>query len=354
MHEGPRRSGGGAVWLVALWVVGACGIGAAAARADDARYIRIATFNIANFGAGDETLRSLAGLANILTAVDGDLVLIQEVAPGQRGAEAAGRLVELLNRAAAYYQRPPYQVALGDALSGDEAYAFLWRSPVELLASPAPMPHAVDPDGDGLRTFQRVPSAALFRAGELDFWAVTCHLYTQVAGRSSEGRGAELAAIATWLAALTNQGERDAVVAGDFNRLLNGGGPWRTFLREGSPRVFRAPLLEAIAAAHPGFNPLSDDAPEDRFSTTTGPKGSIYDQVLVSAGLYRECAVSPEFGVDVGIVAFDNDPHYAWVAEDWKLVTAVLSDHRPVWLRLRIDLPDDDEAGNRDVRGVVP
>ena len=106
---------------------------------------------------------------------------------------------------------------------------------------------------------------------------------------------------------------------------------------------FRFPLLEAIENDEPSFDPNTKDAPEDQHSTTTSKKKSIYDQIIISKGSYTEFPNSPQLGTDVGIVAFDNDTHYEWFVSDWHKVTRMLSNHRPVWIRLRIDLPDDDQ-----------
>jgi endonuclease/exonuclease/phosphatase family metal-dependent hydrolase len=199
-----------------------------------------------------------------------------------------------------------------------------------------------DPDRDGKPTFQRVPAVGLFRANSYDFYAVSCHLYTQIDGKSSEGRGEELVALAEWLKALARLPERDAVVIGDFNRFLNGKTDWSRMTPPGHERFHRLPLLEAIQNAVPGFDPARDEAPSELYSTTTSRRPSIYDQVVISAGSFREFTPRPVFGQDVGIVHFDRDKQYEWFIGDWHAATAILSDHRPVWIRLRTDLGDDD------------
>lgn len=306
------------------------------------QYIRVATFNIAQFGGGDEHARSLIGLVNILLATDADLVCLQEIAPDEAGRAQVERLVGLLNRAEAFYRKPAYDYEIARRFTGSETSAFLWRAPVSRVSETTTLNVPKDPDGDGKATFQRVPAVALFRAGNLDFYAVNCHLYTQVEGKSSEGRGEEMAALAGWLTALARQPERDAVVLGDFNRFLNGKTPWARLCTPGHERAYRFPLLEAIRNAVPSFDPAEDEAPADAYSTTTNAKRSIYDQIVLSAGAYRNFVAVPAFGIDVGIVSFDRDRQYEWFIDEWRVATQILSDHRPVWVRLRIDLPDDD------------
>jgi endonuclease/exonuclease/phosphatase family metal-dependent hydrolase len=305
-------------------------------------YIRVATFNIAKFGAGEEYTRSLVSLVNILNEIDADLICLQEINPKKAGYEQTERLVRLLNTSQAYYKKPLYSFAVASRYSGGEAPGYIWRRPVELLSEIGTLNVPRDPDRDGKPTFQRVPGLALFRAGNYDFYVVNCHLYTQVDGKTSEGRTEELAALSAWLRGLAAGPERDALVLGDFNRFLNGKQPWQRFLAPGYERAYRVPLLEAIQDAAPGFDPVNDEAPLERFSTTTSAKRSIYDLIVVSAGSYREHVAKPKFGIDVGIVNFDLDRQYEWFVRDWQLATNILTDHKPVWIRMRIDLPDDD------------
>lgn len=310
--------------------------------AEGAEYIRVGTFNIARFGAGDEYERSLISLVNILRELDADLVCLQEIQPHKQGYEQMERLVKLLNKAAAFDEKPPYSFVVSRKYRGPETTAFLWRDPVRLLSEIDLIDIPEDPDNDGLPTFQRTPSIGLFQAGDYDFYVVNVHLYTQTRGKSSEGRGDETEALAEWLARLPRGKERDALIAGDFNRFLNGKNDWREFMAPGHDRYYRVPLLEAIQNAVPSFDPVDDEAPSEQFSTTTSRKPSIYDLIVISAGSYREFVPNPVFGRDVGIVQFDRHPHYEWFIHDWQDATNILSDHRPVWIRLRIDLGDDD------------
>jgi endonuclease/exonuclease/phosphatase family metal-dependent hydrolase len=306
------------------------------------QYIRVGTFNIARLGASDEYMRSLPGLANAVIEGDFDLLCLQEIEPNELGWAQVSRLRELLNIAAEHYKTRPYESRVAPEATGGETTAFLWRAPVVLQSPVMLLPHDVDPDGDGLRTFQRTPTIAFFRAKNYDFYVVNCHLYTLLKGKTSEGRGAEYDALYAWLVWLAAQKEKDAIVLGDFNRFLNGKKDWYRMMRKNCEHIVRFPLLEAIEAENPRFDPETDDAPADLYSTTTNKKGSIYDQILLSAGSYREFVRVPRFGLDVGIVAFDNDKRYEWFINDWHHATKILSDHRPVWIRLRIDQRDDD------------
>ncbi len=279
---------------------------------------------------------------NIINEMDADLIAIQEIEPNELGREQVSRLTTLLNIAARFYNRNEYDFEIADDYTGDETIAFLWREPVTLESEISLLEHDEDPDANGKRTFQRVPSVALFKADNYDFYIVNCHLYTRLSGHESEGRGAEYEALVTWLKELADEDEKDAIVLGDFNRFLKNKKSWKRLIIDGHDEFFRFPLLEAIKSEVPAFDPKKDAAPEDKYSTTTSKSLMIYDQILISEGSYNEFTQSLQFGVDVGIIEFDNDKHYEWFIDNWHNATALLTDHRPVWIRMQIDKGDDD------------
>lgn len=309
-------------------------------------FIRVGSFNIANLGDTKEYERSLISLVNITRKMDADLICLQEVEPNELGTEQVERYVGLLNKAAAFYDEDSYEflvVEMPEGEFGDETTAYVWRDPVNFDSQEIMlMDHDEDPDDDGVRTFQRPPTMGFFSAGNLDFWVVNCHLYTKLTGATSEGRGAEYAAIAAWFETLAIEEDTDGIVLGDFNRFLSGKREWSTLMHEDHEDFYRFALLEAIEDANTGFDPMKHEAPSDEFSTTTSKKKSIYDQILISKGLDHEFTPDPKIGTDVGIIAFDTDSDFEWVTGKWSDATKHLSDHRPVWIRLRTDLADDD------------
>jgi len=300
-------------------------------------YIRVGTFNIANLGDTNEFERSLISIVNIILEMDADLICLQEIEPNELGREQVNRLTKLLNKTSGFYKTNNFEYAISEEFTGDELVAFLWRSPVSLQSEITLLDHDEDPDNDGIRTFQRVPAIALFQAGNYDFYVVNCHLYTKLTGKTSEGRGAEYDALLNWLKKLVNEEEKDAIVLGDFNRFLNGKKIWKHLMISNHEDYFRFPLLEAIQRDNPNFNPNKSEAPSDRYSTTTSKKLSIYDQIIISKGSYNKFTISPKFGEDVGIIPFDNDKQYEWFIGSWYDAIKLLSDHRPVWIKMRID-----------------
>lgn len=292
--------------------------------------IRVASYNIANLGDTSEQVRSLVSIVNAILEVDPDIIAIQEVEPNERGHSQVEALQELLNKASNYYDRKSYEVIISEFETGDETYAFLWRAPVYLEYELFLLPHEEDPDGDDLPTFIRVPVVARFTVEDHEFEVVNCHLYTQVNGTSAEGRGTELAAIADYLKTYSDE---NIIVLGDFNRFLNGKGEWEKIYTGDHATHYEFPLLQAMPE---GFDPKKDDAPEDRYSTTTSKSTRIYDQIIISKALSDEMG-QVSFGENVGIVAFDRKPEYEWFGDDWHTVIKIISDHRPVWIELTFE-----------------
>ena len=107
--------------------------------------------------------------------------------------------------------------------------------------------------------------------------------------------------------------------------------------------LIRLPLMDAIRFEDKSFDRGDHEPPADKFSTTTGRKLTLRDQVIISRGMSSEFkATEPKFGEDVGIVDFDNDDHYKWAVGSWSDAASVLSDHRPIWIRLALNGEDDD------------
>ena len=300
--------------------------------------IHVCSFNIANFGDTKEYERSLIDLVNIIRKADPDLLCLQEIEPNNLGKEQVRRLVDLLNIASSYYNTESYTFEIAEDYVGDETTAFLWREPVSIESEITLLEHDEDPDNDGKRVFQRVPSLALFKVGDVDFYVVNCHFYTKLKGPHSEGREEEFRILVDWLQRLEQESEKDAIVLGDFNRFLNGKEPWKQFVFTNYQQYYRFPILDAIRNVNPGFDIRKDEAPEDRFSTTTSKSKRIYDHIIVSSGLYDYIESTPTFGEDVGIIDFDIDPQFKWFIDKWSNATKMLSDHRPIWIKLSLEL----------------
>jgi endonuclease/exonuclease/phosphatase family metal-dependent hydrolase len=133
--------------------------------------VHICSWNLMNFGKSksDSELESIAN-----TVKDFDVVLIQEVvAQDPGGAQAVGRLGEILNRTGAKWE---YRVS--DATSGEnsykrERYAFLWK-PSELSLVGKPWLEI-----QYTNEINREPYYATFRWGTHEFTLANFHAITK-------------------------------------------------------------------------------------------------------------------------------------------------------------------------------
>jgi endonuclease/exonuclease/phosphatase family metal-dependent hydrolase len=320
--------------LLTAWI---CCLAPAAGAAE---HVRLVSFNIAEFGEGSRPeTRDLDGIADLLSGLDADLIALQEVGVNAGGDDQVAALTGLLNDRRA--DENPLYFSLVTPRSGDERCAVIFRDPVvqegELVWLDEDL-DAQDPAAGG-RVFYRIPVAVPFTVNATDFYVVICHL----AWGDLERRTRELAALQQFLE-FDAGGEGDWIVLGDlnrygkydedesekaFDRLLVAG--WRD--------LYRFPLLEAVTDP--------DDmqvwrADEDAWSTTIADSRSLYDQFIVTAGAFPELDTdAAALDEHVGVLAFDLEAPYDGIAGHNELKYLV-SDHRPVWLRLRSDLDDDD------------
>ena len=81
-------------------------------------------------------------------------------------------------------------------------------------------------------------------------------------------------------------------------------------------------------------------------TTVTDSNNMIYDEIIISSGTFKEFGSAPAvLGSSIGIVAFDNDTGLCRVMASGDIGDLV-SDHRPVYARFRIDMGDDDGPGS--------
>ena len=291
-------------------------------------------------------------MVNIIRKSKADVLCLQGLAAesyGNRASETAvaqtRRLVDWLNKAAEHDKTSPYKYIIAKPKgNGDEAVAFFWCKPVSLESKPQTLEEVRDKESfRDESSFVRTPIYARFSAGKSDFYVVNCHLDPHVQSHQTPGRAAEYAALVGWLGGLDERQEKDAIILGNFNLFSGSKRPWRHIMTADHKDNYRFPLLEATWAAERSFDQTEDEAPSDRHSTTTGRQPSMSDQFIISAGLFKEFGREvPKFGEDVGVVDFDNDDSYSWATGEWSDATAVLSNHRPIWIRIAIDGEDDD------------
>jgi len=252
--------------------------------------IRIATWNLRKFsereGAGQYP-PDLVEIAKIIKAAQFDLIAIQEV-------QREGQIVEKLRR----QLNEPWRHVVSERTGNNERYAFLYRSDrVDMVDGSAKL--ILGPE---TAVFDRAPFTASFKSGQFDFVLLTVHLsYTDHARRAAEASA--LASLARRMVDGSN--EKDLIVLGDFNEQH----------QRGNLHLFE----------EQGWTKINRDA-TNLSSTET------YDNLLIDRRFTKEWT-----GV-TGTWRFDEMDY----ANDDKLATEYVSDHRPAWGEFSIVGPDDD------------
>jgi endonuclease/exonuclease/phosphatase family metal-dependent hydrolase len=320
-----------------IWAALLCLIAACSTSADE--HIRICSFNIAEFGEGSHPqTRQLDFIAQMLVDNNVDLIAIEEVGTKDSGAEQVANLRTKMNQHR--QEGTPQYFYFVTPMSGDERCAVIYRHPVIKGDDVYWLDDDKSPGNPraGGETYYRIPVALAFRAGDMDFVVVIVHL----TWTDTDRRKDEFAALRAFLR--KEDVEADWIILGDTNRygLYGATSPDKPFdqlLTDNWKTYYRFPLLEAVTEP--------DDmkvfqASEDAQSTTVAPSKDLYDQIIITDGAYREFGSdSPVLGQHVGIIPFDMDAPYSSIT-DHNEVKFKVSDHRPIWIRLRIDGGDDD------------
>jgi endonuclease/exonuclease/phosphatase family metal-dependent hydrolase len=255
----------------------------------------LCSFNIRIFSNGSRDDAELALIADRLQQCD--LVAIQEV----RDAIVVRRVENILEERGHVF----------DSITSDpvgrgvqERYTFLWRpSLITPIGEAVIWPDATD-------SFIREPFIASFRAGQFDFSLITMH---SIFGDSKTDRRAEAALLDDVYRTIQNadDNEQDVIVLGDFNLPPEDPG-----------------FQELLSLLTPLFT-------GNRYTTISENAKSLYDNIWFDPEHLSE--YTGDYGMDdFDVTVFGNDDRAASLA---------VSDHRPIWARFRIDLPDDDGDG---------
>ncbi len=274
-----------------------------------------ATWNLTNFGVQKRTDNDLALMAEVISWFD--LIAIQEI------ADDLEQLRSLMNHLPANYS-----VIISDIGGNDERAGFLYDSNkiarLEMAAEVAvpPSDHrfirmkGVSGSFDG---FDRNPYLVAFRAGTLEFTAVSVHLYYGGNAYYDEDRRAlEAYALARWADQrhkAPGAYSQNLLVMGDFNLPI----------RDNSSNVYRA--LKAKRLILPQHSTSMG-------SNLSGDK--YYDQVAFQAG-----GMQNAYSGNSGVFDFDHTPFFnnAWdVSKDYFDTTVKyhIADHRPLWAEFNI------------------
>ena len=168
---------------------------------------------------------------------------------------------------------------------------------------------------------------AYFKAGNFDFGIINVHLLW---GSEEEDRTKETKHFAKWLKTklgdLKDGDEKDFIVAGDFNRYGKNWKSFDEFLFEGWQDFYRILTLE----------------PPDRLKTNCARKThKTYDNIFISPGAENEFGKNAaEIDNTIGVIPWDIWDF--WKDQQLNQIKRIISDHRPVWVKFRIDKQDDD------------
>ena len=221
-----------------------------------------------------------------------------------------------------------------------EHYAFLWDTDtIELKGTPA----FVSSPAINNPTYRQVPYVADFRVKndeDFDFRVLTTH--TVYKDKLHEVRKGEIQAIHDWVTTTPADGERNLIAIGDFN--ANPKGQTKHFKAiVKTNNLYRIAWYESLAAGETSIRttvPMKDSSTNPTYQTLP-----LYDHALVSSETSYALTGSSAMtmgGYHFGIWDFDNDPW--WKANGWTRddIKSWVSDHRPIWIRLRDGAEDKD------------
>ena len=141
------------------------------------QHIRVASFNIADFGEGSHPAqRELDTIAQMLIDADLDLIAIQEVGTVTGGETQLEALRGEMNQRVGTGE--PRFISWISLVTGDERYGVLYRDPVVLGDEVLWLDEDEDPNNPrrGGEIFTRIPVAVPFEAGNFDFFVIIVHL----------------------------------------------------------------------------------------------------------------------------------------------------------------------------------
>jgi hypothetical protein len=274
-----------------------------------------ATWNLTNFGLQDRTDNDFALIAEVIGWFD--LVAVQEI------ADDLGHLRSLMNHLPA-----TYAVILSDIGGNFERAGFLYDSTkvtrLELAAEVAIPPsdqHNIRMRGvsGAFKGFDRTPYAVAFRAGELEFTAVSVHLFFGSHAYYNEDRRAlEAYALARWA-------DQRHKAPGAYSQNILVMGDLNLPIRDESSTVYKA--LKAKRLILPQHSTSMG-------SNLAGDKH--YDQVAFHAGGMQDAYTD-----NSGVFDFDHTPFFvdAWNSSHDYFNAAVkyhIADHRPLWAEFDI------------------
>lgn len=274
-----------------------------------------ATWNLTNFGIQNRTDDDIALMAEVINWFD--IVAIQEI------ADELDHLRSLMR-----HLPTTYAVILSDIGGNDERAGFLYDSSkvtrLELAAEVAVPPSdqryiRMRGVSGAFNGFDRNPYAVAFQAGNIEFTAVSVHLYFgSKAYYDKDRRALEAYALARWA-------DKRKKAPGAYSQNILIMGDLNLPIRNESSTVYKA--LKAKRLILP------------QHSTSMGSNlggDKHYDQVAFHAGFMQNAYTG-----NSGVLDFDHTPFFstAWDSGSDYFNTTVkyhIADHRPLWVEFDI------------------
>ena len=269
-----------------------------------------ATWNLTNFGLQNRTDDDFSLMAEVIGWFD--LIAIQEI------ADSLNHLRLLMSQLPA-----SYRVILSDIGGNDERAGFFYDSNkvarLELSAEVAIPPSdqryiRMRGVSGAFKGFDRNPYAVAFRAGTLEFTAVSVHLFFGSHAYYDEDRRAlEAYALSRWA-------DQRYKAAGAYSRNILVLGDLNLPIRDNTSNVYKALKAKRLIL------------PQHSTSMGSNLKGDrYYDQVAFHAGGMQKAYTGKS-----GVFDFDRTPFFAsaWnVGSDYfnAAVKYHIADHRPLW-----------------------
>jgi hypothetical protein len=275
----------------------------------------VATWNLTNFGVQGRTEDDLALMAEIIGWFD--LIAIQEI------ADSLDHLRRLMG-----FLPASYRVIISDIGGNDERAGFLYDSAkvnrLEMAAEVAVPPSdqryiRMRGVSGAFKGFDRNPYAVAFRAGGLEFTAVSVHLFFGGNAYYDEDRRAlEAYALARW----ADQRHKSA---GAYSQNILVLGDLNLPKRDDSSSVYQALKEKRL---------ILPQHSTSMGSNLAGDKS--YDQVAFHSG-----GMQAFYGGNSGVFDFDHAPFFAsaWSrGPDYFNATVKyhIADHRPLWVEFEL------------------
>ena len=269
--------------------------------------IQVASWNIRDLSI---LSRSQAELRQIATVIHtNDCVAICELNDNQ----VLGRLCTELNAFGGNWKSVQTTTKSGNTPASREYYGYVYRrdkvwprTPVRILA---PKTYTV-PGDSATYHFDRVPAYCKFATldGRLDFTIIMVHITW---GDHESHRKAEVRVLADYFTTVQNadSNDNDVLLCGDFNQNVNAPDSLSELLKVPHLADTTLPGIPTVIQGH-----------------------STYDHILFQTNHVTE------YTGNHGVTMFDTELFHGNISA----AKTACSDHRPVWIQLRVPPHDDD------------